>query len=96
MLPCPIGGESFSKVFSALRFTVKNALHPPLDKLKKGISVLSYQNGHNKKGHCKCSVLFLGALGGTRTRDLLVRSQSLYPAELQAHSICAVFQSALL
>lgn len=25
-----------------------------------------------------------GALGGTRTPDLLVRSQSLYPAELQA------------
>ena len=28
---------------------------------------------------------FLGALEGTRTPDLLVRSQSLYPAELQAH-----------
>ena len=27
----------------------------------------------------------LGALEGTRTPDLLVRSQSLYPAELQAH-----------
>ena len=26
-----------------------------------------------------------GALEGTRTPDLLVRSQSLYPAELQAH-----------
>ena len=30
---------------------------------------------------------FLGALEGTRTPDLLVRSQSLYPAELQAHII---------
>ena len=29
-----------------------------------------------------------GALGGTRTPDLLVRSQSLYPAELQAHFGC--------
>ena len=28
---------------------------------------------------------FLGALEGTRTPDLLVRSQSLYPAELWAH-----------
>ena len=28
---------------------------------------------------------FRGALEGTRTPDLLVRSQSLYPAELQAH-----------
>ena len=32
-----------------------------------------------------------GALGGTRTPDLLVRSQSLYPAELQAHML---FESA--
>ena len=31
--------------------------------------------------------LFLGTAGGTRTPDLLVRSQSLYPAELQAHLI---------
>ena len=28
---------------------------------------------------------YVGAPGGTRTPDLLVRSQSLYPAELQAH-----------
>ena len=27
----------------------------------------------------------LGAPGGTRTPDLLVRSQTLYPAELLAH-----------
>ena len=30
-------------------------------------------------------VLLNGAPGGTRTPDLLVRSQSLYPAELRAH-----------
>ena len=30
---------------------------------------------------------FFGAPGGTRTPDLLVRSQSLYPAELRAHAI---------
>ena len=29
-------------------------------------------------------VLFCGALEGIRTPDLLVRSQTLYPAELQA------------
>ena len=41
-------------------------------------------------------VLFLfGALGGARTPDLLVRSQSLYPTELQAHSLL-LFQSALI
>ena len=28
-----------------------------------------------------------GALGGIRTPDLLVRSQTLYPAELRAHDI---------
>ena len=29
--------------------------------------------------------LSFGAPGGTRTRDLLIRSQTLYPAELRAH-----------
>ena len=29
--------------------------------------------------------LFFGALQGIRTPDLLVRSQTLYPAELAAH-----------
>ena len=36
-----------------------------------------------------------GALEGTRTPDLLVRSQSLYPAELQAH-IKQYFNSAYI
>ena len=30
--------------------------------------------------------LYNGALGGSRTPDLLVRSQMLYPAELPAHA----------
>ena len=30
---------------------------------------------------------FCGAPGGTRTPDLLVRSQTLYPAELLAHRL---------
>ena len=39
-----------------------------------------------KKHRPRCRVNgAFGALGGTRTPDLLVRSQSLYPAELQAH-----------
>ena len=29
-----------------------------------------------------------GALGRSRTYDHLVRSQVLYPAELQAHTVC--------
>ena len=36
-------------------------------------------------------VVFGGALQGTRTPDLLVRSQTLYPAELAAH--CLSFDS---
>ena len=39
---------------------------------------------HKKQGHpdgCPC----FGAMEGTRTPDLLVRSQSLYPAELPTH-----------
>lgn len=35
--------------------------------------------------HTRCMVSF-GALQGTRTPDLLVRSQLLYPAELAAHT----------
>ena len=40
-----------------------------------------------------CKVLFRrvvgGVPGGTRTPDLLLRRQLLYPAELQAHSVHA-------
>ena len=39
------------------------------------------KRGKTKK-HQRMLVLFCGALEGTRTPDLLVRSQSLYPAEL--------------
>ena len=36
--------------------------------------------------------IFIGGPGGIRTPDLLVRSQTLYPAELRSH-IIAVFNS---
>ena len=39
---------------------------------------------YNKNGSLNAPVSF-GVPGGIRTPDLLVRSQSLYPAELQAH-----------
>ena len=39
-----------------------------------------------EKGDC-------GAPGGIRTPDLLVRSQTLYPAELRAHSFVIVAQA---
>ena len=34
-------------------------------------------------------VLLFGAPEGTRTPDLLIRSQTLYPAELRAHKLFA-------
>ena len=36
-------------------------------------------------------VAFVGALQGTRTPDLLVRSQSLYPAELATHCFIQLY-----
>ena len=33
-----------------------------------------------------CTEVFFGAPEGTRTPDLLIRSQTLYPAELLAHN----------
>ena len=32
----------------------------------------------------------VGVAGGIRTRDLLIRSQTLYPAELRAHDLSTV------
>lgn len=47
---------------------------------------------HNKnEEHSKEHSSFFGTLEGTRTPDLLVRSQSLYPAELPAHLCVARF-----
>ena len=38
-----------------------------------------------KKAPVRNGCLFFGAPEGTRTPDLLIRSQTLYPAELRAH-----------
>ncbi len=40
-----------------------------------------------KKGTYNVCSFFVGAPGGTRTPDLLVRSQALYPTELLAHCL---------
>ena len=40
----------------------------------------------NKKQHNRSYTVSYGALEGTRTPDLLVRSQSLYPTELPAQN----------
>ena len=39
-----------------------------------------------KKADTRMGICFFGTLEGTRTPDLLVRSQSLYPTELPAHN----------
>ena len=45
-----------------------------------------------EKRQGKNPVFFFGALKGTRTPDLLVRSQSLYPAELAALIVAILFK----
>ncbi len=42
---------------------------------------------HIKERFLLYSLLFFGALGGIRTPGILIRSQTLYPAELRAHVI---------
>ena len=42
--------------------------------------------GQKEKPEHKRVLVFLGAMEGTRTPGLLIRSQSLYPAELPTHT----------
>ncbi len=52
--------------------------------------IISFNISWNKKSRLSDSSKSLdsgGAPGGTRTPDLLVRSQTLYPAELLAHGL---------
>ena len=54
-----------------------------------GFESLNKKNRNNTKLHCFC----FGALQGIRTPDLLVRSQTLYPAELAAHFLTLIYYS---
>ena len=54
----------------------KNVLHKTIHSLKKD----------NQKKAKSLMVIQSGTPGGIRTPDLLVRSQTLYPAELRAHN----------
>ena len=59
-----------------------------LIKSKNGVVPISAQHRMHKKKKStspKWDLSICGAPGGIRTRDLLVRSQTLYPAELPAH-----------
>lgn len=60
-----------------------------ISKIKAG-----YKVGYLKKQKPRkrfVYVVFVGALQGTRTPDLLVRSQSLYPAELATHCFIQLY-----
>ena len=41
--------------------------------------------GNSEKPDTRMGIWFFGTPKGTRTPDLLIRSQSLYPTELSAH-----------
>ena len=45
----------------------------------------SSPTGQNKKPDTRMGIWLFGTPKGTRTPDLLIRSQSLYPTELSAH-----------
>jgi hypothetical protein len=55
-----------------------------------GVRVPTTQNNKNSEAD-KYLLRYFGTLEGTRTPDLLVRSQSLYPAELPARICVALF-----
>ncbi len=57
---------------------------PPAHFLK-GANPVGFESLQEKSPEVKRPRGIFGALGGIRTPDLLVRSQVLYPAELQAH-----------
>src|SRR5271154_5412802 len=73
-----------SSLIGAHTFFVGNNLKAPSDDSGR-VPLLA---GFARVASSACPTIFLGngAPGGTRTPDLLVRSQTLYPAELRAHS----------
>ena len=54
-----------------------------------GFESLNKKTEATQKLYCFC----FGALQGIRTPDLLVRSQTLYPAELAAHFLTLIYYS---
>ena len=93
-LPYP-GALEVERVEKTFQWNVFSATVPS----RKGERIARRLRGqaHQKKKDTAFAVSFsFGALEGTRTPDLLVRSQSLYPAELQAHPVWCCFQSAYL
>ena len=78
-----VGSRTASSRRSRSDLTPKNM--PPAC-FFNGVTLSGFDSLHRKK-HRQGKSLdgVFGALGGIRTPDLLVRSQALYPTELQAH-----------
>ena len=60
-----------------------------LPRLRLGRAVRVPSTHKKRKTRTHCVLVFLGAMEGTRTPGLLIRSQSLYPAELPTHVLRA-------
>ena len=60
-----------------------------LPRLRLGRAVRVPSTHKKRKTRTQCVLVFLGAMEGTRTPGLLIRSQSLYPAELPTHTLRA-------
>lgn len=60
-----------------------------LPRLRLGRAVRVPSTHKKRKTRTQCVLVFLGAMEGTRTPGLLIRSQSLYPAELPTHVLRA-------
>ena len=54
--------------------------------MRAGTRTIDGQSGKSRTLHMTQVIEKYGAPGGTRTLDLLVRSQTLYPTELRAHA----------
>ena len=70
-----VGNRRLSK--TPLGLCLRRSAPPPFS------SPLSHRK---RKTSTQCVLVFLGAMEGTRTPGLLIRSQSLYPAELPTHT----------
>ena len=71
-------------------FPLKNCRTVVRQFLYYGVRVPTTRNNKNSEADIYL-LRYFGTLEGTRTPDLLVRSQSLYPAELPAHICVALF-----
>ena len=90
---CAAGGFPFIHIPNGMRLKGKGLSHglkkSPPDSFLRQLRCRRPFESHpmyQKRGHPKGMTSFFGTPEGTRTPDLLIRSQSLYPTELLAHT----------